>query len=152
MQHLYKIVFLFIIGFSSQAQDLLTLENAVKIALENNYDIKIAQNNAKIDATNNSLANAGMLPILTANLTNNNSQLNTKQTQGDGTVRELDGAKNMSLTYGVGLDWTIFDGMRMFAKKEQLDLLEQQGKAELQAAMLTKISDVYLTYFDLVQQ
>ena len=152
MQHLYKIVFLFIIGFSSQAQDLLTLENAVKIALENNYDIKIAQNNAKIDATNNSLANAGMLPILTANLTNNNSQLNTKQTQGDGTVRELDGAKNMSLTYGVGLDWTIFDRMRMFAKKEQLDLLEQQGKAELQAAMLTKISDVYLTYFDLVQQ
>ena len=152
MQQLYKIVFLFIIGFSAQAQELLSLEDAVKIALENNYDIKIAQNNAMIDATNNSLANAGILPSLTANLTNNNSQLNTKQTQGDGTVRELDGAKNMSLTYGVGLDWTIFDGMRMFAKKEQLDLLEQQGKAELQAAMLTKISDVYLTYFDLVQQ
>lgn len=152
MRNLYNILFFFTIGFVSHAQEVLTLEDAVKIALENNYDIKIAQNNAKIDATNNSLANAGMLPTLTANLTNNNSQLNTKQTQGDGTVRELDGAKNMSLTYGVGLDWTIFDGMRMFAKKEQLEILEQQGKAELQAAMLTKISEVYLTYFDLVQQ
>jgi outer membrane protein TolC len=52
----------------------------------------------------------------------------------------------------VGLDWTIFDGMSMFARKEQLNVLEQRGKAELQAAILTKISDVYLTYFDLVQQ
>ena len=152
MQQLYKIVFLFIIGFSAQAQELLSLEDAVKIALENNYDIKIADNNSKIDATNNNLANAGMLPSLNANFTNNNSQLDTKQTQGDGTVRELDGAKNMNLTYGVGLDWTIFDGLSMFARKEQLNVLEQQGKAELQTAILTRISDVYTTYFDLVQQ
>ena len=131
MQHLYKIVFLFIIGFSAQAQDLLTLEDAVKIALENNYDIKIAKNNSKIDATNNNLANAGMLPSLNANFTNNNSQLNTTQTQADGTERKLDNAKNMNLTYGVGLDWTIFDGLSMFARKEQLNVLEQQGKAEL---------------------
>ena len=152
MQHLYKIVFLFIIGFSSQAQELLSLEDAVKIALENNYDIKIAKNNSKIDATNNNLANAGMLPSLNANFTNNNSQLNTTQTQADGTERKLDNAKNMNLTYGVGLDWTIFDGLSMFARKEQLNVLEQQGKAELQTAILTRISDVYTTYFDLVQQ
>ncbi|WP_026725720.1 TolC family protein [Flavobacterium sasangense] len=152
MQHLYKIVFLFIIGFSAQAQDLLTLEDAVKIALENNYDIKIAKNNSKIDETNNNLANARMLPSLNANFTNNNSQLNTTQTQADGTERKLDNAKNMNLTYGVGLDWTIFDGLSMFARKEQLNALEQQGKAELQTAILTRISDVYTTYFDLVQQ
>jgi outer membrane protein TolC len=40
----------------------------------------------------------------------------------------------------------------MFARKEQLNVLEQQGKAELQTAILTRISDVYTTYFDLVQQ
>jgi outer membrane protein TolC len=152
MQQLYKIVFLFIIGFSAQAQELLSLEVAVKIALENNYDIKIADNNSKIDATNNNLANAGMLPSLNANFTNNNSQLNTTQTQADGSQRKLDNAKNMNLTYGVGLDWTIFDGLSMFARKEQLNILEQQGKAELQTAILTRISDVYTTYFDLVQQ
>jgi outer membrane protein TolC len=152
MQHIYKILILFTIGFSSQAQELLSLENAVKIALENNYEIKIANNNSKIEATNNNLANARMLPALNATLTNNNSHLDTKQTQGDGTVRELDGAINRNITYGVGLDWTIFDGLSMFARKEQLNVLEQRGKAELQAAILTKISDVYLTYFDLVQQ
>ncbi|CAM3964118.1 TolC family protein [Flavobacterium cucumis] len=152
MQKIYKIVFLFFFGLSVQAQELLTLENAVKIALENNYDIKIASNNLKIDATNNNLANAGLIPSLNANFTNNNSQIDTKQTQIDGSVRELDNAKNMNLSYGVGLDWTIFDGLSMFARKEQLAVLEQQGKSELQAAILTRISDVYLTYFDLVQQ
>jgi outer membrane protein TolC len=152
MQHIYKIIFLFTIGYSTQAQELLSLENAVKIALENNYEIKIANNNSKIEATNNNLANARMLPALNATLTNNNSHLDTKQTQGDGTVRELDGAINRNIIYGVGLDWTIFDGLSMFARKEQLNVLEQRGKAELQAAILTKISDVYLTYFDLVQQ
>ena len=152
MRNLYTTLFIFLLGFSSQAQDLLSLEDAVKIALENNYDIKIAKNNSKIDATNNNLANAGMLPSLNANFTNNNSQIDTKQTQADGSERELDNAKNMNLTYGVGLDWTIFDGLSMFARKEQLNVLEQQGKAELQTAILTRISDVYTTYFDLVQQ
>ena len=152
MRNLYTTLLFVIIGFSAQAQELLSLEDAVKIALENNYDIKIAKNNSKIDATNNNLANAGMLPSLNANFTNNNSQLNTTQTQADGTERKLDNAKNMNLTYGVGLDWTIFDGLSMFARKEQLNVLEQQGKAELQTAILTRISDVYTTYFDLVQQ
>ena len=152
MRNLYTYIFIFLLGFSTQAQELLSLEDAVKIALENNYDIKIAKNNSKIDETNNNLANAGMLPSLNANFTNNNSQLNTTQTQADGTERKLDNAKNMNLTYGVGLDWTIFDGLSMFARKEQLNILEQQGKAELQTAILTRISDVYTTYFDLVQQ
>ena len=40
----------------------------------------------------------------------------------------------------------------MFARKEQLATLEAQGKAELQATILNRISDVYLTYYDLVQQ
>ena len=137
MRNLYTTLLFVIIGFSVQAQELLLLEDAVKIALENNYDIKIAENNSKIDATNNNLANAGMLPSLNANFTNNNSQIDTKQTQADGSERELDNAKNMNLSYGIGLDWTIFDGLSMFARKEQLNVLEQQGKAELQAAILT---------------
>uniref|UniRef100_UPI00404A7A19 TolC family protein n=1 Tax=Flavobacterium sp. TaxID=239 RepID=UPI00404A7A19 len=152
MSKIIKYLLIIFLAFPLQAQELLTLENAVKIALENNYEIKIAQNNLKIDATNNNLANAGMLPLISGNLTNNNSDFNTTQTQADGTVRQLDGAKNMNLTYGLGLDWTIFDGLSMFARKEQLSVLEKQGKLELQATILNRISDVYVTYYDLVQQ
>jgi outer membrane protein TolC len=150
--HFIYISLLFLLGFQLQAQEVLKLEDAVKIALENNYDIKIAKNNLKIDETNSTAGNAGMFPTLSATVANNNSILNTTQTQASGDKRTLDNAINMNLTYGVGLDWTIFDGMRMFARREQLKVLQKQGEAELKLAIITRISDVYATYFDLVQQ
>lgn len=152
MLKIIKYIFIFLVGFQMQAQELLTLEDAIKITLENNFEIKIASNNLKIDATNNNLANAGVLPLLSATLNNNNSQINTRQTQANGEIRELDNAINNNLNYGIGLDWTVFDGLSMFARKEQLATLELQGKSELQAIILNRISDVYLTYYDLVQQ
>lgn len=151
IRFIYKSI-LFLFSFQLQAQEVLKLEDAVKIALENNYDIKIAKNNLKIDETNSTAGNAGMFPTLSATVANNNSILNTTQTQASGDKRTLDNAINMNLTYGVGLDWTIFDGMRMFARREQLKVLQKQGEAELKLAIITRISDVYATYFDLVQQ
>lgn len=152
MQSTLKYIILFLVSLQAYSQEVLTLEDAVKIALENNFEIKIAKNNLKIDETNNSLANAGMLPSINANVTNNNSQLNTSQTQSDGSVRNADNAKNFNIVYGVSLDWTVFDGLKMFARKEQLATLELQGKAQLQGAILSKIGAVYTTYYDLVQQ
>ncbi|WP_317174652.1 TolC family protein [Flavobacterium rivulicola] len=152
MKSIYNLFLLLVLVPKIQSQTLLKLEDAVKIALENNYDIKLAKNELKIDELNNSIGNAGMLPTINALVTDNNSITNTEQTQADGSQRTLDGARNMNLTYGVGLDWTVFDGLRMFARKEQLNILQKQGEAELKLAILTKISEVYLNYFDLVQQ
>lgn len=149
---LYKTLILLLLVFPLQAQELLKLEDAVKIALENNYDIKIASNNLKIDEANATVGNAGMLPNINATIANNNNIQNISQTQADGTNRSLDNAKNMNLNYGVNLDWTIFDGLKMFAKKDQLEILKKQGEANLKATILAKIGEVYTTYFDLVQQ
>jgi outer membrane protein len=135
-----------------QAQELLTLEDAVKIALENNYEIRISKNDLSIDKTNVSVGNAGMLPTVAANVLDNNSIQNTTQTRSDGTKTTLDNAKNNSLTYGVGLDWTVFDGFKMFARYDQLKALQKLGEAELKLTIITKISDVTSTYYDLVQQ
>jgi outer membrane protein len=136
----------------TNAQEVLTLENAVKIALENNYEIKIAANNLTIQKTNVAIGNAGMLPTVTANVVDNNSIQNSSQTRQDGTETELDNAKNNSLTYGVGLDWTVFDGMRMFARMDQLKELQKLGEAQLKLTVITRISDVNAAYYDLVQQ
>lgn len=152
-----KIVFqsLILIFFSVikiNAQEILTLEDAVKIALENNYEIKIAKNDLNIDKTNVAIGNAGMLPKVTANVVDNNNIQNSSQTRQDGTVTELDNAKNNSLSYGVGLDWTVFDGLKMFARYNQLKELQKLGEAQLKLTIITKISDVTATYYDLVQQ
>ncbi|MFV8352926.1 TolC family protein [Flavobacterium sp. XS2P14] len=137
---------------TSNAQEILTLENAVKIALENNYEIKIATNSLSIEKTNLAIGNAGMLPTVTATVLDNNSIQNSSQTRQDGTKTELDNAKNNSLTYGVGLDWTVFDGMRMFARLDQLKELQKLGEAQLKLTVITRISDVNAAYYDLVQQ
>ncbi len=137
---------------NTNAQELLSLEDAVKIALENNYEIKIAKNNLTIDKTNVAIGNAGILPQLSANVTDNNNVQNTTQTRIDGTVNTLNNAKNNSLVYGVGLGWTVFDGFRMFARYDQLKALEKLGEANLKLTIITRISDVTATYFDLVQQ
>ena len=134
------------------AQEFLTIEEAMKIALENNFDIKIASNNLTIDKTNVAAGNAGMLPKVTATLTDANSIQNSSQTRQDGTTNSLDNAKNNSLNYGVGLDWTIFDGFKMFARLEQLKELQKLGEAELKRTLILKISAVNAVYFDLVQQ
>jgi outer membrane protein len=145
------ILFFFCI-LKMNAQEVLTIEDAVKIALENNYEIKIASNNLLIDKTNVSSGNAGMLPKVAATIADNNSVQNISQTRSDGTVTKLDNAKNNSLNYGVGLDWTIFDGFKMFAKLDQLKEWQKLGEAQLKLTIITKISDVNATYFDLVQQ
>jgi len=150
LKPLYIIVLLSFVKL--QAQELLTLEDAVKTALENNYEIRISKNDLGIDKTNVSIGNAGMLPQLGANVVDNNSIQNTTQTRSDGTVNKLNNAKNNSLVYGIGLDWTIFDGFKMFAKYDQLKAIQKLGEAELKLTIVTKISDVASTYFDLVQQ
>ena len=148
-----KIVLLVLFGFfRGTSQEVLTLEDAVKITLENNYEIKIAENNVKINKTNVSIGNAGILPKVTATVVDNNGIQNLSQTRSDGSVNALDNAKNNSLNYGVGLDWTVFDGFKMFAKHDQLKALQQLGETQLKQTIITKISDVMTIYYDLVQQ
>jgi outer membrane protein len=141
--------FCFAIG---NAQEILTLENAVKIALDNNYDIKIADTNLKINKTNVAIGNAGMLPSIGAVATDNNSILNTSQTRSDGTTVDLKNAKNNNLNYGVALDWTIFDGLKMFAKYDQLKELQNMGDAQLKLTIINKVSNVNSVYYDLIQE
>jgi outer membrane protein TolC len=145
------ILFLFC-SITSRAQELLTLENAVKITLENNYEIKISNNNLKINKTNVAIGNAGMLPTMTASFLDDNSIQNSSQIRQDGEETRLNNAENDNLTYGVGLDWTIFDGLRMFARFDQLKELQKLGEAQLKLMLITSISDVNMRYYDLVQQ
>lgn len=152
----YKIIFqlatLVAITFSMQAQEILTAEQAVKIALENNYEIKIAANDLKVDQTNATIGNAGMLPKVSATVVDNNGIQYISQTRSDGTVNSLNNAKNNSLNYGIGLGWTIFDGFGMFARYDQLKEMQKQGENEFKLTLITKVGDVMASYYDLVQQ
>lgn len=148
----YIVIFLILIALNSYGQEVLTIQDAVRTAVENNYQIITADNNLKIDSISVSPGYAGMLPSLEASLTDNNSVQNLSQTRSDGSKVELDNAKNNSLSYGVAMNWTLFDGLRMFANFEQLKQNQNLGEAELKQVILTKVGEVMITYYDLVQQ
>lgn len=149
---LFLILYFFCFSVWSQNKPILTLEEAISKTLSNNYDIRIAKNDLKIDQVNVTAGNAGMLPRVTGTILNNNTILNQTQTQASGNEIEVDGARNLNINYGVGLDWTIFDGFRMFARHNQLKELQNLGATELKVAILGRVSAVYQTYFNLVTQ
>ncbi|HLT50930.1 MAG TPA: TolC family protein [Arenibacter sp.] len=139
-------------GGSIYAQQLLTVADAVEIALENNYGIKLAQNNLRIDQNNLTWGNAGILPRVEANIVDNNSIQDLSQVRSDGSIVENSNAKNNSLNYGVRMDWTLFNGFGMFARYDQLKQLEVLGETQLKQTILDRVSNTMVTYYELVQQ
>lgn len=148
----YLLPFLIFFGKEVSAQELLTVEEAVNLALENNYDIRIAKNELKIDQNGVSLGYAGILPRVEAAILDNNSIQDITQVRSDGTRLERSNGKSNNLNYGVRLDWTLFDGFGMFARYDQLEELEKLGETQLKQSVLDRVGRVMITYFELVQQ
>lgn len=136
---------------TGNAQPTLTLQQAIEIAMQNNYDIMLAKNEAEIAAKNNHIGNAGMLPRVTANLGDNYTLSNLRQefTTGQEINRNNVGGNNLSVN--IALQWTLFDGLRMFATKARLARLEQIGVLQLKDQIQTSISQVMLAYYNIVR-
>ncbi len=150
-------IFICIIGIgfcsiSALAQDKLSLNEAIKIALVNNYDLKISQNDFLIAENNVSLSNAGILPRVDFNVTDNNSILNTSQELSNGIIQERTNARNTNLAYGPVLSWRIFDGFGMFARYNQLEEFEKLGEQNFRISIQNTIAQISSSYFDVIQQ
>jgi outer membrane protein len=137
---------------SAQNAPLLTMKDAIEIALKNNYHIQLAKNNTAIAQNNVTPGNAGMLPVVTGNFTSSNSIQNTKQTTSTGAVNNINGAHNSSITYGPNLNWTIFNGFGMFANYDELKQLNQLSGVMQRDTILITVSNVMATYYNLVNQ
>ena len=126
---LFSIVFF---GFSIvQAQEVITSEKAVKLALENNYGIKVANNNIQIAENNSNLLNTDYLPTLTGNAGAVYNLDNIDAEFSNGTSTELNGATSSGYNASLNLNYTLFDG---FGRKyDYQNLQEQYQLSELQA-------------------
>lgn len=150
MKRLYIMLLSAFWGLSSQAQEQLSLQEAIQIALERNYDIQLVAKDLKVAENNVYIGNAGMLPSVSADFSTNASIQTSKQTLLSGEKRESENGRNKSMAYGVNLGWTIFDGFRMFTRYDQLKTLEQLEQSYLQQEIITTINDVVGNYYNLV--
>lgn len=156
MKRFSSIVLLFflqLLVFNVQlpAQDtLLTAEDAVKYAIEHNYGITISKNNIEIGKINNSWANAGAIPLISATANKAIGTNNLQQKLNNGTVINRNGSATKNFNAGVAVNWRVFDGLKMFATKRRLEELERNGEYAFRKNLNETVYNVIASYYNVV--
>jgi|SRR6218665_2510811 len=152
LKRIFLFLFFIPVFCIAQTAGTLTYQQVIEVALKNNYDIQIAKNNSTITETQNTFGNAGFMPRLDLNATGGVANYTTKQEFSTGGTVDRSGVASNNVTAGAYLSWTIFDGLRMFATKERLNLLEQNGQLSLRLQIENTMQQVTLAYFQIVKQ
>ena len=156
MQKNSCIVLLLVLLFSQEkiaAQNNLSLKEAVTIAIQNSYDIKLVENSLSIAQNNNNYGVAGGLPTVTANGTNNNTLTTINQTFPDASRNTTrNGVDGSTLNGGLSATMILFNGYRIAATKDRLESIQKQTEAVLQTQMLNTSSTVMQQYYNVIRQ
>lgn len=140
-------LFLFFFSLIGNAQLLLTKEEAVSLALEHNFGVKIANNTVEIAENNSDILNSGYLPSLTGNGGANFNIDNTEAEFSNGGSTKLSGAESSRYNASVNLNYTLFDGLGRFYNykrlKEEYQLTELQARETIENTII----DMMTMYF-----
>lgn len=136
----------------SSAQEKITLEQVIGLALEKNYDVQLVKNLEASAATDDNHAKGAFLPVITANGSKTWNQVDQKQTLANGSKRESNDVKTENLNANVQLTWTLFDGTRMFAVRSRVAETELQRSFDVKNQMVNTVSDVIVNYYAVVRQ
>jgi len=143
-----KILALIIIIAVSQiafAQELLTLDDAIAIALKDNHNVQIARNSANITENNAHIGAAGLLPRVDVVSTATHTDNKLKSTTG--TVNE-----NYTRTAaGVQATYTLFDGLSNVYTYKKLYSLSESGNLQARNQIELSIIDVSNEYFSVAE-
>ena len=144
----YILFLLLIFTLPLFSQMNLSLEEAIRIGLENNFDIQIARNNAEIAKNNKGVGTAGFLPIADA--------------QGGYTRSSTDQETNNTFSVGksdakrwngqASLNWTVFDGFKIFIDRGKYNKLAELGETQARYIIENNIVGILGGYFNVVQQ
>ncbi|MCX7874925.1 MAG: TolC family protein [Melioribacteraceae bacterium] len=142
----------FLFSLTANAQIKLTLNDAIKIALEKNYDIRLAKEDVLLSENNYSVGNAGFLPKVDLSASKTRTVNNTKQEYSTGQSVDKKNAGSNSTNAGIALSWTIFDGLKMFTTLSKLKEYKELGEINLRKQIENSVYDVIKNYYEIVRQ
>ncbi len=139
--------------------EVLSKQEAVQLALENNFGIQVAKNQVNIAENNKSVLNSGYLPTLTgtAGATYNRDDSTIEfpgQLDADGNPRadvEIEKAEAQRYNSALNLNYVLFDGLGRFYNykrlKEQYQLSELQARETIENTVL----QLFSVYFEIAR-
>jgi outer membrane protein len=134
------------------AQEEVSLDQVISLALEKNYDVRISQAISESANTTNRFAGGGFLPQING-VASTVWNSNTQQVRFTDANRNNKGQAEANTTSAsLQLVWTLFDGTRMFATRERIAQLAEQGELALKAQMVNTIAAIINNYYDVVRQ
>lgn len=148
------LVVLLIIVFGEQAvaQELVTLEEAIALALKENYDVQLAQNLSLSARTDEKYSVGALLPQLNGTAATNWNSNHQEFAFADESRNVSGDAKSNNATASLQAVWTLFDGTKMFATRERLEQIAAQGELNVKNQMVNSISAVIVNYYNIVRQ
>ena len=151
--NLKKIIFVFM-SFcmtSIAAQKLVSVSEAIELALENNYGIKIISNNKEIAKNNASVLNSGYLPTVTSSsgATFNRDNLEAEFANGESTA--LNGAKSSRYNASINLNYTLFDGLGRYYDYKRLKETYKLSELQARETIENTIAQLYVVYYNVAQ-
>lgn len=147
------LLLLFSVG-SLAAQDKLTVEQAIALALNKNFDIQLAQNAAEAAGINDKYAIGAFLPTVnaSASIVRNANQQEVAYSGVRDTLNSEGRAEAVNTLASVQLNWVLFDGGKMFIARNRLAALDEQAQLNLKSQIVNTISSVIVSYHDIVRQ
>ena len=127
----------------------LSLNQAINRSLESNFGIRIARLRSDISSVNNSWGAAGALPSLSTSIAG--SSAISDQTRNPASfLQEI--IESESVNSSLTLNWTLFDGLGMYASKTRLELLEAQSSGQASLIVEQTVEAVDLAYHNVLFQ
>lgn len=136
-----------VFGILTHAQQILTTEKAVELALEHNFGIKIANNTVEVAENNTGILNSGYLPTLTGNAGASIDKQNSEGKLANGETRVATGAETRRYNASINFNYTLFDGLgRLYnykRLKEEFQLSELEARETIETTMIQLFSIYY---------
>jgi outer membrane protein TolC len=138
----------------AQAQQILTLEEAIQQGITKQYSIQISRQRERIAANENSLGNAGFLPTITGSANKNYTISGLNQSFFGGLRPPLvqSGVNSNSGNAGVAMAWTLYDGKGMFILRDRFKELQNLGAKQTESNIENLIALISNTYYDIIRQ
>lgn len=136
---------------SISAQKKLPVSEAISLALENNYGIKIITNNQKIAKNNASILNSGYLPTVSSSSGATLNRDNIEAEFTNGTSTNLNGAKSSRYNATLNINYTLFDGMGRYYNYKRLKEEYQLSELQARETIENTIAQLYTVYYNVAQ-